>query len=167
MECGSLLPQYRDKTLEQASALQNHIMIQQTALILVAGLIFLFSFTSDQGESIPASPMGAIFLLAVFTLAPGLLSYFLGRRAIKHLADDREKQIAQLRNSRRYALLFGTMVLAGFVLEVYYLKLPVLVNRAFRYNTSYNRYLTDKTRHIRAGSTSQEYYLDEKEISRL
>ncbi len=106
-------------------------MIQQTALILVAGLIFLFSFTPDQGESIPASPMGAIFLLAIFTLAPGLLSYFLGRRAIKHLADDREKQIAQLRNSRRYALLFGIMVLAGFVLEVYYLKLPVLVNRAF------------------------------------
>ena len=108
-------------------------MLQQTALMLVAGLIFLFFFTPGREEVHVASPMLVIFLLAVFTFAAPLLSYFFGRRAIKRLANDQERQIKQLQNSKRYTLLFGVLVLAGFVFEVYYLKLPVLVNRVFAF----------------------------------
>jgi Zn-dependent protease with chaperone function len=108
-------------------------MLQQTALMLVAGLIFLFFFTPGREQAHAASPVLTIFLLAAFTLTPGLLSYFFGRRAIKRLTNDRDRQIRQLQNSRRYTLLFGIAVLAGFVFEVYYLRLPVLVNRAFAF----------------------------------
>lgn len=69
---------------------------------------------------------------------PGLLSYFLGKRSIKRLASDRERRIRQLQNSKLYTLLFGVVVLAGFVFEVYYLKLPVLVNRVFAFWTFTN-----------------------------
>ena len=108
-------------------------MLQQTALMLIAGLIFLFFFVPGQGEARAVNPVLAILLLAAFTLMPGLLSYFFGRRAIKRLASDRDRRIRQLQNSRRYTLFFGVVVLAGFVIEVYCLQLPLLVNRAFAF----------------------------------
>jgi len=113
-------------------------MLQQTALMLVAGLIFLFFFTPGHEEAHVANPMLTILLLATFTFLAPLLSYFFGRRAIRRITDDRARQIRQLQNSRRYTLLFGIMVLAGFVFEVYYLRLPVLVNRAFAFLTFEN-----------------------------
>ena len=108
-------------------------MLQQTALMLVAGLIFLLFFTPGREGVHTASPVLTILLLAACTVVPGLLSYFFGRRAIRQLTNDRDRQIRQLQNSRRYTLLFGIMVLAGFVFEVYYLRLPLLVNRAFAF----------------------------------
>jgi Zn-dependent protease with chaperone function len=101
--------------------------------MLVAGLIFLFFFTPGRGEVRVANPMLTILVLAAFTFVAPLLSYFFGRRAIRQLTNDRDRQIRQLQNSRRYTLLFGILVLAGFVFEVYYLRLPVLVNRAFAF----------------------------------
>jgi len=106
-------------------------MIQQTALILVAGLIFLFFFTPNATRVV--DPALTVSLLALLTFMPGLLSYILGRRAIKRLANDRERRIRQLQNSKRYTLFFGTLVLAGFVFQVYYLQLPVLVNKTFAF----------------------------------
>ena len=108
-------------------------MLQQTALILVAGLVFLFFYTPGHEQAYLASPVLMILLLAAFTVIPGLLSYFLGRRAIGRITDDRDRQIRQLQNSRRYTLLFGIVVLAGFVFEIHYVQLPVLVNRAFAF----------------------------------
>ena len=108
-------------------------MLQQTALILAAGLIFLFFFTPNSEEVQTASSILTISLLSVLTFAPGLLSYFFGKRAIKRLSSDRDKQIKQLQNSARYTLLFGIMVLAGFIFEIYYLELPVLVDRKFAF----------------------------------
>jgi len=111
-------------------------MIQQTALMLIAGLVFLFSFTT--GSELSPQPYTvnlalSIPLILVFTFVPGLLSYFLGRRAIKRLTDDRSRQIIQLQLSKRYAFLFGLVVITGFVFEVFYLKLPVLVDNAFSF----------------------------------
>jgi Zn-dependent protease with chaperone function len=108
-------------------------MLQQTALMLVAGLIFLFFFTPSHEEAHLANPMMTVLLLAAFTFVVPLLSYVFGRRAIRRLTNDRDRQIRQLQNSRRYILLFGILALAGFVFEVYYLRLPVLVNRAFAF----------------------------------
>jgi len=108
-------------------------MLQQTALMLVAGLIFLFFFTPDHAEPRLASLILNIPLLAIFTFVPGLLSYFFGRRAIRQLTNDRDRQIRQLQNSKRYTLFFGVIVLAGFVFEVYYLQLPVLVDKVFAF----------------------------------
>ena len=111
-------------------------MIQQTALMLIAGLVFLFSFTAGRELSPQVHTVDlalAIPLLLVFTFIPGLLSYLFGRRAIKRITGDRARQIRQLQLSRRYALLFGVVVIAGFVFEVFYLKLPVLVDEVFAF----------------------------------
>lgn len=100
--------------------------------MLVAGLIFLFFFTPGREEAHMANPMLTILLLAAFTFVVPLLPYFLGRRAIRQLTNDQAvRQIRQLQDSRSYTLLFGALALAGFVFEVYYLRLPVLVNRLF------------------------------------
>jgi len=106
-------------------------MLQQTALMLVAGLVFLFFFTPDDARVM--NPAVAVSLLALLTFMPGLLSYLFGRRAIKRLVDDRERRIKQLQNSKRYTLFFGILALAGFVFAVYYLQLPVLVEKAFAF----------------------------------
>ncbi len=104
--------------------------------MLIAGLIFLFFFTP--GSTNTVNPALTVSLLALLTFMPGLLSYFFGKRAIRRLSDDRERRIKQLQNSKRYTLLFGALVLAGFVFEVYYLQLPVLVNRVFAFWTFTN-----------------------------
>ena len=108
-------------------------MLQQTALMLIAGLVFLFFYMPSHEQIYVTNPVLIILLLAIFTVMPGLLSYFLGRRAIKRIADDRNRQIRQLQNSRRYTLLFGIVVLAGFVFEIHYVQLPALVDRAFAF----------------------------------
>lgn len=106
-------------------------MIQQTALILVAGLVFLFFFAPNSSQAINLTL--AIPLLVILTFMPALLLYFFGRRAINRLEFSRERRIKQLRNSKIYTFVFGIVVLAGFVFEIYYLQLPVLVEKALSF----------------------------------
>lgn len=108
-------------------------MLQQTALMLVAGLIFLFFFTPEHEAKYLSNPALAVTLMVVLTFLPGLLSYIFGRKAIERFIDNRHRQLIQVQNSRRYAFLFGVFALAGFVFQVYYLQLPVLVNRTFAF----------------------------------
>jgi Zn-dependent protease with chaperone function len=108
-------------------------MLQQTALILVAGLIFLFFFTPSDTGSYAADPILNILSLIILTISPGLMAFIFGKISLKHLSSDKDRQIRQLRNSNRYALLFGIIALIFFVFEVYYLKLPIFIYRAFSF----------------------------------
>ena len=106
-------------------------MLQQNALILAAGLVFLFFF-SPGGASVDQSDMAKdASLIVLCTLSPGLLSYILARRGTKNIALDPYAQARQWRITRRLTLLFGMIALVAYILEVYYLHLPAMVGRLF------------------------------------
>jgi Zn-dependent protease with chaperone function len=105
-------------------------MIQQTALILTAGLILLFSFTPGSDDHL-SNPLTIISFIAFFTFIPGVLVYILGRIDIKRFSDNYYGRFIKLQNSRIYIFLAGIFALAGFAIEVFYLKLPLLVDKIF------------------------------------
>ncbi|MBD3185035.1 M48 family metalloprotease [Candidatus Poribacteria bacterium] len=108
-------------------------MFQQSALILIAGLTFLFFFTPEHQAEYSSGIGINLLLMAIITFIPALLSYVIGKRAIKQLPDERSQRIRLLRNSRFYAFIFSLFVLAGFIFQVYYLKLPLLIDHIFSF----------------------------------
>jgi len=106
-------------------------MLQQTALILISGLIFLFSFTPDYEEYQRLSPLVTVLLILAFTFVPPLLCYLLGRILIRRFPDDYDRQLWQLRKLNYFASIFSILILCGFIFEIYYLRLPVMVNGIF------------------------------------
>ncbi len=106
-------------------------MIQQTALMLIAGLIFLFSFTPGSEEFYLSNPWLVAFLVAFFTFAPGILAFIFSRIAIRKLSGNYYQQVIQLQRSKFFIFLFGVFALAGFAYEIFYLRLPIIVDRIF------------------------------------
>ena len=61
--------------------------------MIVAGMIFLFFFTQGSKEIHIQDTALTVILIIALTVIPGLTSYLLGRRAIRHISDDRHRRI--------------------------------------------------------------------------
>lgn len=100
-------------------------MLQQTALLLLAGLIFLFFYTPNYEESFSASGLLIILLSILFTILPAILLYVSGRIITKRFSNAQTFQIQILNH---FSLLFGVLALFGFIFEVYCLKINLFIS---------------------------------------
>ncbi len=101
-------------------------MWQQSTLLLLAGLIFLFFYTPNYGESFSANLTLTISLLILFTILPAILLYLSGRIIIKRFVYNQPFVIQMLNH---LSLLSGILALFGFVFEIYYLKISLLISQ--------------------------------------
>lgn len=104
-------------------------MIQQSALILTAGLIFLFFFTTGYGNAPVISQPITILLLCAFITVPAILIYLLGRMTFWRVTRKFDNPILLSRFFSLYSLLSGMLALGGFIAQVYYLQTPVLISK--------------------------------------
>jgi Zn-dependent protease with chaperone function len=103
-------------------------MIQQSALILTIGLVFLFFFTPGYENAHVLSQPISILLLLVFAFAPPILTYLFGRlsmwRIMRRFSDD----IILSRIPPLYSLISSIFAIGGFIAQVYYLQTPVMIS---------------------------------------
>ena len=100
----------------------------QISIILIAGLVFLFSFNRSPGDVSVELPL-TISITIVFTFLPAIIAYILGIAAIKRLSDEMEARVKQLYFLKQVFFSFEIIILAAFVVEVHYLNLPLLVDQ--------------------------------------
>lgn len=106
-------------------------MFQQSALMLTAGLILLFSFTPDYDETYSSDPLLTILSIVLLIFIPGILMYIFGWMSVKRYSDSYYWKIAKLQNLRIYTFIFSALALSGFAFEIFYLKLPLFVDKTF------------------------------------
>jgi len=102
-------------------------MIQQSALILITGLVFLFFFTPGYENIHEISLPITILLLLVFTIAPAVLSYLCGRLSIWRINRILSNPVLLNKILPLYGLISGIITLSGFIAQIYYLQTPVLI----------------------------------------
>ena len=113
----------------------------QISIILIAGLIFLFSsnFTQNDGE---INFFLTITTTLAFTFLPGIIAYFWGIAATRHLSDEIESRIKQVYLAKRVFSSFEIIILAAFIVEIYYFNLLLLIDQRLGFLTfSYSRRL--------------------------
>ncbi|MDQ1328226.1 MAG: Tetratricopeptide repeat protein [Candidatus Poribacteria bacterium] len=103
-------------------------MIQQSALILTIGLVFLFFFTPGYENVHVLSQPISILLLLVFTVAPAILSYLFGRLSIWRIMQRISNDILLSRILPLYSLISSIFAIGGFIAQVYYLQTPVMIS---------------------------------------
>ena len=103
-------------------------MIQQSALILTIGLVFLFFFTPGYENVHVLSQPISILLLLVFTVAPAILSYSFGRLSIWRIMQRISNDILLSRILLLYSLISSIFAIGGFIAQVYYLQTPVMLS---------------------------------------
>jgi len=114
----------------------------QISIILVAGLIFLFYFDLSQ-EVREVNTILAVSATLAFTFLPAIIAYFLSIAATRRLSNATESRIKQLYMLKKSFFVFEIIILVTFVMEIYYLNLPLLVDRWLAFWTfSYTRRLT-------------------------
>lgn len=97
----------------------------QVSIILIAGLVFLFSFDGGLLAIFSETSRTSLWVGLALTLVPGGLAYLWGRwlsRRSVHVTPNRFFLI------RRSFLAFELLLLGGFVIAVYVLKLPLAVD---------------------------------------
>ena len=114
----------------------------QISIILVAGLIFLFYFDLSQ-EVREVNTILTVSATLAFTFLPAIIAYFLSIAVARRLSDVTESRIKQLYMLRKSFFVFEIFILVTFVMEIYYLNLPLLVDRWLAFwQFSYTRRLT-------------------------
>ena len=104
----------------------------QVSIVLIAGLIFLFSFEppQDGGE---VDQLLIITFTVVVTIVPAILIYFLAFCVTKTLPVDQANQIRRLYVLKRSAIVFEFLILIGYVFNIYFLNLPLLIHQKFQF----------------------------------
>ena len=111
----------------------------QISIILIAGLIFLFSFEPppDSGE---INQLVIIMATVAVTVLPAILVYFLGAyvtRTLPFNPDDRVRRVYLLKQG---AIVFEVLILIGYVCDVYLLRLPVWIHQKLQaFDFTYTR----------------------------
>ena len=106
--------------------------MRQISLILIAGFIFLFSFEpSADGREINRSLI-ILFTVAV-TVVPSVLVYLLGTYTTRALASNSAELVHQRYRIKQAAIGFETLVLVGYVCDVYILDLPILIHQTLHF----------------------------------
>ena len=102
----------------------------QISIILIAGILFLFSFESPQ-TSMNISDMQVVLWTIVLTGYPILIAYYVTAYVARAFPAYEEKNLPKLYHLRRYMIAFECLSLAGYLCNLYLLNLPVLINKHF------------------------------------
>lgn len=102
----------------------------QISIILIAGILFLFSFESPQ-TSLNISDMQVVLWTIVLTGYPILIAYYVTAYVARAFPAYEEKNLPKLYHLRRYMIAFECLSLAGYLCNLYLLNLPVLINKHF------------------------------------
>jgi len=114
----------------------------QISIILVAGLIFLFYFDLSQAAG-EVNTILAVSATLAFTFLPAIIAYLLSIAVARRLSNVTESRIKQLYTLKKSFFLFELIILVAFVMEIYYLNLPLLIDRWLGFWTfAYTRRLT-------------------------
>ena len=102
----------------------------QISIILIAGILFLFSFEPPQ-TSMNISDMQVVLWTIVLTGYPILIAYFVTSYVARTFPAHKEENLPKLYRLRRYTIAFECLSLAGYLCNLYLLNLPVLINKYF------------------------------------
>lgn len=102
----------------------------QISIILIAGILFLFSFESPQ-TSMNISDMQVVLWTIVLTGSPILIAYYVTAYVARAFPAQKERNLSKLYHLRRYMIAFECLSLAGYLCNLYLLNLPVLINKHF------------------------------------
>ena len=113
----------------------------QISIVLIAGLIFLFSFNFTQNDG-EVNLFLTLTITLAFTFLPGIIAYFWGIAATRHLSDEMESRINQVYLAKKVFSSFEIIILAAFILEIYYLNFLLLIDQWLGFLTlNYSRRL--------------------------
>ena len=100
----------------------------QISIILIAGLLFLFSFEPSQ-TNINISDMQVVLWTIVLTGFPVLITCFVTSYVARTFPADKEENLSKHYRLRRFMIVFECISLAAYLCNLYLLNLPVLINK--------------------------------------
>ena len=100
----------------------------QISIILIAGLLFLFSFEPPQTH-INISDAQVVFWTIVLTGFPVLITCFVTSYVARTFPANKEENLPKLYRLRRFMIVFECISLAGYLCNLYVLNLPALINK--------------------------------------
>ncbi len=104
----------------------------QISIILIAGLLFLFSFEPPQ-TSMNISDMQVILWTIVLTGFPILITCFVTAYVARTFPADEEENLPTLYRLRRFMIVFECLSLAAYLCNLYLLNLPMLIDKYFAF----------------------------------
>ncbi len=111
----------------------------QVSIILIAGLVFLFSFDEGLLAILESPDRSSLWVGLALALLPGGLAYLWGRWLSRRAGEVTARRFFLIKRS---FLAFELMLLGGFGLTVYLLKLPLAVDDLLKFiPTPYTRRL--------------------------
>ncbi len=104
----------------------------QISIILIAGLLFLFSF--DPPQTYPRISDAQVLLWTlVLTGLPVLITCCVTGYVAKTFPADKAENLPKLHRLRRFMILFECLSLAAFLCNLYLLNLPLLIDKHFAF----------------------------------
>ena len=100
----------------------------QISIILIAGLLFLFSFEPSQ-IAINISDMQVVLWTIVLTGFPVLITCFVTSYVARAFPADKEENLLKHYRLRRFMIVFECISLAAYLCNLYLLNLPVLIDK--------------------------------------
>ncbi len=104
----------------------------QISIILIAGLLFLFSFEPPQ-TSMNISDMQVILWTIVLTGFPILITCFVTAYVARTFPAHEEENLPTLYRLRRFMIVFECLSLAAYLCNLYLLNLPMLIDKYFAF----------------------------------
>ena len=104
----------------------------QISIILIAGLLFLFSFESPQ-TSMTLSDAQIVFWTIVLTGFPILITCFVTAYVARTLSAEEEENLPTLYRLRRFMIVFECLSLGAYLCNLYLLNLPMLIDKYFAF----------------------------------
>ncbi len=104
----------------------------QISIILIAGLLFLFSFEPPQ-TSMNISDMQVVLWTIVLTGFPILITCFVTSYVARTFPADEEENLPTLYRLRRFMIVFECLSLAAYLCNLYLLNLPMLIDKYFAF----------------------------------
>lgn len=100
----------------------------QISIILIAGLLFLFSFEPPQ-TGLTISDMQVVFWTIILTGLPVLITCFVTAYVARTFPMDKDESLPKLYRLRRFMIVFECISLAAYLCNLYLLNLPALINK--------------------------------------
>ena len=104
----------------------------QISIILIAGLLFLFSFEPPQ-TSLNSSDMQVVFWTIILTGLPVLITYLVTAYVARTFPVDKEGNLPKLYRLRRFMIVFECISLAAYLCNLYLLNLPALIDKSLAF----------------------------------
>ena len=104
----------------------------QISIILIAGLLFLFSFEPPQ-ISMNISDMQVVLWTIVLTGFPILITCFVTSYVARAFPAHEEENLPTLYRLRRFMIVFECLSLAAYLCNLYLLNLPMLIDKYFAF----------------------------------